>query len=308
MVDEQTDIAVDYDYYDPDDDPVTDNVEGEFEATEGDTDEVPAEELEAEAEQDADEENPEEETESEDDPVIDLGDEKVPLSQLKEERMRQQDYSRKTAEVAREREAVKQSQQFYSQQTQQLNSLLQETVNFLQDVIPEEPPLSLAQSNPSQYQYQKELRSRAMAEINQLVQKSQKVKQSQSQTQQFQSRETVQQHIAGLERRFPHLKGDNQKLVNFVNETRKKAIEEFGVSPQIANQATDDTLLELVHYASLGKKAEHNRNNAKRRLSQPKKAAGRPATGAKGGNSNRKAMQRLSQTGSLRDALAVDFD
>lgn len=305
MVDEQTDIASDYDYYDPEDDLETDNEYGEYEATEGDTDEAPADEV--EAEQETDEDNPGEEPED-DDPVIDLGEEQIPLSQLKEERMRQQDYSRKTAEVARERETVQKSQQFYSQQSQQLNSLLQNTVEFLQSVIPDEPPLSLAQSNPSQYQYQKELRSRAMAEVQQLVQKSQSVRQNQQQTQQFQNNQTIQQHVSGLERRFPHLKGNQEKLVNFVKETRSKAVSEFGFSERDVSNVTDDRLLEVIHYATLGKKAEHNRNNAKRRLTQPQKGQGRPAGTSNKGNGNRKAMQRLSQTGSLRDALNIDFE
>lgn len=305
MVDEQTDIVSDYDYYDPDDDPATDNAEGEYEATEGDTDETP--DVDQEAEQDAEQDNPDEESEADEDPVIDLGDEQIPLSKLKEERMRQQDYSRKTAEVARERETVQQAQKFYSQQSQQLNSLLQNTVEFLQSVIPDEPPLSLAQSNPSQYQYQKELRSRAMAEVQQLVQKSQQVQQNQKQTQQFQSNQQIQQHVAGLERSFPHLKGNQEKLVSFVQETRQKATE-FGFTPQEIANVTDNRLLEMAHYAALGKKAEHNRNNAKRRLAQPQKGQGRPAGTNKKGNDNRRAMQRLSQTGSLRDALAIDFE
>jgi len=306
MVDEQTDIATDYDYYDPDEEPETDSLETEVEPTEGNTDEEPTDEV--EAEQEADEDNPDEEPEAEEEPVIDLGDEQIPLSQLKEERMRQQDYSRKTAEIARERETVQKREAFYSQQSAQLNSLLQETVQFLQGVIPDEPPLSLAQSNPSEYQYQKELRARAMQEVNQLVQKSQKVNESKQESQKFNNSQTISQHVAGLERRFPHLKGNQEKLVNFVKETRAKGVNEFGFTEQEVANVTDDRMLEVMHYASLGKKAEHNRNNAKRRLSQPQKGQGRPAGTSKQGNSNRKAMQRLSQTGSLRDALNIDFE
>lgn len=307
MASELEDIAGDIDYYDPEEDQETDNLEGEQEAP-SDDDEQPDEESEtATDEQDNDEEAEDEEAEGEsDDPEIDLGDEKIPLSQLKEERMRQQDYSRKTAEVAREREAVQEARQQYSQASQTVNSLLQETVQFLQGVIPEEPPLSLAQSDPAQYQYQKELRARAQQEVQQLVEKSQKAQDTSKQTQTFDQRQQLQRHVEGIERRFPHLKGNQEKLVGFVKETREKA-KDFGFTDQEMANATDDRLIAMAHYAALGKKSEENRNNAKRRMQQPKKGNARPAQG-KGNTGNRKAMQRLEQTGSLRDALNIDFD
>lgn len=296
--------AGDIDYYEPEEDQETDNLEGEQEAPSDADEENPDEESES-AEDDQDTDDDAEEGED-DDPVIEIDGEKIPLSQLKEERMRQQDYSRKTAEVAREREAVQQARQHYTQQYQTANSLLQETVKFLQGVIPDEPPLSLAQSDPAKYQYQKELRARAQKEVDELVKRSEKLRESHKETQTFDQRQLVQKHIEGIERRFPHLRGDQQKLVSFVNETRKKALD-FGFTEQEVANATDDRLLEMVHYAALGKKAEHNRNNAKRRLQEPRKGNARPAQ-AKGNTSNRKAMQRLEQTGSLRDALNVDFD
>ena len=292
----------DIDYYDPDEDQEIDNPETEVEAPVGEENE-PTQEVEAEDNQDDDPENQEE---PDDDPLIELDGEEVKLSELKADRMRQQDYSRKTAEIARERETVQQTRQFFSQRQTQLDSLLQETMGFLESVIPEEPPLSLAQTNPQEFQYQKELRQRAKAEIDQLVEKSKQAKETGQQVQQFTNRQTLMQHVDGLERRFPHLKGEQSKLVAFIKDTRDKAAD-FGFSQQELAQVTDDRLLEMAHYAALGKKAEHNRNNAKRRMQNPKKGNARPAT-AKGNTGNRKAMQRLEQSGSLRDAIHVDFD
>lgn len=308
MAGELEDIGGDIDYYEPEEDQETDNLEGEQEAPSDDDENQPDEESEAATEDQDNEEDPEgEEAEGEsDDPVIDIDGEQVPLSQLKEERMRQQDYSRKTAELSRERETVQQAREHYTQQYQTVNSLLQETVQFLEGVIPDEPPLSLAQSDPAQYQYQKELRARAKQEVQQLVERSQKAQQTNQQTQQFDQKQVLQRHVEGIERRFPHLRGDQQKLVGFVQETRQKA-KDFGFTDQEVSNLTDDRIIEALHYAALGKKAEHNRNNAKRRLQQPKKGNARPATG-NGNPGNRKAMQRLEQTGSLRDALNIDFD
>tara|TARA_R100001086_G_scaffold25560_2_gene12024 strand:+ start:2019 stop:2942 length:924 start_codon:yes stop_codon:yes gene_type:complete len=307
MVGEPEDIAVeDIDYFDPDEEQETVNLEGEQEAHPGD-DEEPAEMAEAE---ENDEENPDEAEEpTVEDPEIDLGDGLVlPASELRSGYMRDKDYRQKTTELSQERQTVQQSKDFYAQQAQSANSLLQETVGFLQGLVPPEPPLSLAQTNPQDFQYQKELRERTIAEINGIVQKSQQAQQSQQKTQTFDQNQAFAQHVAGLERRFPHLKGDNNKIVSFIQQTRKAAVEQFGLTPQEASTVTDDRFLEMAHYASLGKKAEHNRNNAQRRIQPAKKGQGRAATGNKGNAGNRKAMQRLSQTGSIKDALMIDFD
>ena len=293
----------DIDYFDPDEEPAGDSLEGADEAAPVDDD--PPEEGEgAEDEQDNDD------ADGADDPVFDIDGEEVPLSQLKawkEGHLRQDDYSRKTAELARERETVQQARQVYTQNAQFAQSLLQETLEFLQGAIPDEPPLSLAQQSPEQYHYQKELRQRVQSEIQQLVQKSQQAGQKLQQVSGFDKTQAFTRHVEGLRGRFPHLKGDDQKLVKFVQDTRQKAVDEWGFAPQEVAQVTDDRLLSLIHYAEMGKKAEHNRNNAKRRLAKPQKGAGRAAQSGSG-DSNRKAMQRLSKTGSLKDALMIDFE
>jgi hypothetical protein len=303
MMDGELDVLTDadIDYYDPDEEQETDNLEGDERATPGEDD--PA--LEAEAEQELDEENPDEETDP-DDPIIDLGDEKLTRSEVKQRMMFHQDYTRKTTELSHERQTVQTARQTYQQKYQQVDSLLQETVEFLKSVIPDEPPLRLSQTDPAAFQYQKELRARAMAEVQQVVAKSQQVKQSSQQVQQFEGGQAIQRHIAGLERRFPQLKGDQQKLVSFVQSKRKDALE-FGFSEHEVANVTDDRILEMAHYAALGKKAKHNRDNAMRRMQPPKTGQGRAATGTSG-TSNKKAMQRLAQTGSFKDALKIDFD
>lgn len=304
MEGELEDIVADNVYYDPDEDQETDNLEAEEETTSDNDDEPSLEDETSETDQDDDEENPDEEPDV--DPMIDLGEEQVALSELKAERMLHQDYSRKTAEVAREKETVQQSRDHYSQQTQLVESLLHETVEYIQSLIPDAPPHSLMNSNPQEYLQRKELRDQALQEVQALVDRSKQVKDSKETSQGFDNNQLVRQHVAGLEHEFPHLKGDQKKLVAFVQE-QHKAAQDFGFTEQETALVTDNRLLTMAYYAAKGKKAEHNRNNAKRRIQTPKKSTPRPAT-AQTGTGNKKAMQRLEQTGSLKDALNVDFD
>lgn len=304
MVGENLDIAeADIDYYDPDEEPATDNLETEVEALPGD-DEAPALEAEAEGQE---EEQEQEQGDEGQDPEIDLGDGLVlKASEVRAGYMRDRDYRQKGTELARERETVQAVRNHYAEQIQAANSLLQGTEEMLASLMPENPSYDLARTNPGEYQAQVALREEVGRLIQQVKDKAQEVKGSTQKVQQFDNSQAIQRHVQGLEQRFPQLRGDQNKLVQFVQQKRQDALS-FGFSPQEVGNVTDDRLLTMAHYAVLGQKAEHNRNNAKRRLESPKKGNARPATGGPG-KSNAKAMQRLSQTGSLRDALAVDFD
>lgn len=301
MAGDLDDIAENTDYYDPDEEQETGTLEADDESTFGD-DETPEEGETAEDEELEGEPSEEEEPE---DPVIDLGEEQVPLSELKEGRLRQQDYSRKMAEVTDLRKEAETTRDQYTKNSAYVNSLLQNMTNWLEGVIPPEPDFQLSRTDPSEYQYQKALREKAMSEVAQVVQLSKQAQQSNQQVSQQQQAAIVQQHRAGLEKSFPHIKGSPEKLNAFVDSARKAATE-FGFTEQEVANVTDNRILEAMHFAALGRRSVENRNNAKRRIQAPKKGAGRPA--AANGNSNQKAMQRLTKTGSLRDAINIDFE
>lgn len=301
MAGDLEDITENTDNYDLDEEQEAGNLEAEDESTFGDDD--ASEEGETAEDEELDGEPSEEEEPEE--PLIDLGDEQVPLSELKEGRLRQQDYSRKMAEVTDLRKEAETTRDQYAQNSTYVNSLLQNMTNWLEGVIPPEPDFQLSRTDPGEYQYQKALREKAMSEVAQVVQLSKQAQHNSQQVTQQQQAEIEQKHLAGLEKSFPHIKGSPEKLNSFVESARKSAIE-FGFTEQEVANVTDNRILEAMHFAALGRRSVENRNNAKRRIQTPKKGTGRPATAT--GNSNRKAMQRLEQTGSLRDALKIDIE
>ena len=272
-------------------------------------DEVEATSEESDDEEVADTPDEEEEADPDADLVVTIDGEDIPLSELKEWKkgqLRQDDYTRKLQTVSADRQALLEERAAANNRTVELEESVQAFATFVQGLIPPEPSMSLARSNPGQYTQDKALREQAISELGQLFDVKSKVEQ---QTQQWSSADVQQfrdSENAELAKVMPALK-DPAKLAAF--DTRiTSAAQEFGFSESEISQTADHRIRQLVHYASLGKKAEANRKNAARRVETPKQGKGRPAQMTASNIDNRKAMQRLSKTGSLRDALQIDFD
>ncbi len=235
--------------------------------------------------------------------TLDGGD-KVSLKELKDGYFRAKDYTFKTTEIAQEREAVKSSRAELTERTQVVETVLQNLSGYLESLIPAEPALSLARSNPGEYQYQIAVRQNAIAELGRLISMKGAVDEakasfSQADLRDFQARET-----AALIKTMPAL-ADPAKKTAFDGRV-KAAAKEFGFSDDEIGQTHDHRILRLVHYAAIGRKAEENRLAASRRVETPKQAKAKSAAAPVNVN-NRKAMHQLSKTGSIKDAMQVDF-
>ena len=287
----------------------------DFDTLDGETDEIVSDEndndehLEDPSEDDA----PEGEEAEGDDPdsddqvrvTLDDGTETT-LAELKRGYFREADYTHKTTELAEERKQLAEMRQSFDQRSNYVETTLNNLTSFLGQLVPDEPPISLAQSDPAAYQYQKALRDNAISELNQVVQ----MQDGHGQALQGFSQEDVArlkgEEDAKLLKAMPHL-SDPAKRAAFDNTIKETAIE-FGFTEDEVAGVADHRVLQLVHYARLGKRAVTNRNNAKRRVEAPKKGKARPAKVTAKGASNRKAKERLSKSGSLEDAMSIDFD
>lgn len=247
------------------------------------------------------------EPDAEDDVLVklDSGDE-VPLSELKSGYLKDKDYRHKTTELAEERKQLAETQQSFAQRSNFVETTLTNLTTYLENLVPPEPPISLAQSDPGAYQYQKALRENAISELAQLVQMQDGLGQAH---QGFSQEDVVRlkgEEDAKLLKAMPHL-SDPAKRAVFDTAIKETAIE-FGFTEDEVAGAVDHRILQLVHYARLGKRAVTNRNNAKRRVETPKKGKARPAKVTAKSSGNRKAKERLSKSGSLEDAMGIDFD
>ena len=257
------------------------------------------------------EDNPEgaEEEDPDADFVVTIDGEDIPLSEIKEWQkgaLRQDDYTRKAQAVAADRQALEQERETTRARTAELEQSVQAFAQFVQGLIPPEPPMSLAQQNPGAYTQAKALREQAIAEMGQLFDVKESVEQRQNEWSAADLQRYRDNENAELAKAMPALK-DPARLAAF-DQRIKSAAQEFGFSEAEIEQTADHRIRQLVHYAALGKKAEANRKNAARRVETPKQGKGRPAQMTASSIDNRKAMQRLSKTGSLADALKIDFE
>jgi len=230
----------------------------------------------------------------------------VALGELKKGYFRQKDYTHKTEALAKERQAVEALREDYGRYRASIEDVQQRVLAFLQSAVPPEPDPTLAQSNPNEYQYQLALRNHALGELQQFYATNDAVGDNVSQVDAAEIERYRSQENDKLLAAMPALKEPGRKAA-FDGANRKTALA-FGFSEAEIDTTADHRILQLVHYARLGKQAEHNRKHAKRRLAEKPSRGTRAALAASKPNKNRDAMRRLQQTGTLEDAMQVDFE
>lgn len=243
-----------------------------------------------------------EESEDEADILLDDGD-KVSLKELKAGYLRQRDYTHKTTETANDRKAVEARKAQLDERTTVVETAIQNFSTYLQSLIPPEPPLHLAQTNPNAYVEQMALRSNALQELGRVLELKQEVDAHRQAVTDAETRAYRASEDASLIRAMPYL-ADPVKRAAFDVQVKSTA-KSLGFSDDEIASTADHRVLKLVHLAGLGLKAEENRRNASRRVETPKEA--KPKAAVPVNVDNRKAMHRLSKTGSIKDAMNVDF-
>lgn len=282
-----------------------DNFEDAVAALADDDEGEPEEQAETETEEA--EAEPEEVTEDDPDAVkVTLSDgTEIPLKELEDGQLRMQDYTRKTTELAKERETVAAVREEYAERQRSLETAFQNFQQFAEGLIPPEPPLQLAQQNPGEYQYQQALRKAAMDELGQIFAMRDEAGTQAQQANEAELARYRDTETAELVKAMPTLK-DPARLAKFQDDNRAFALE-MGAPEEIVDQPQPAYVQQMLHYARIGKKADHNRQNAQRRIAeQPQK--GKQARAAAAPSKNREGMKRLAKSGSLRDAMSIDFD
>lgn len=291
----QDDTAeIDFDYFDPDEDgtpevaeqPAPDEVDGEPEDTpEAETPEEPeAEPKRADATA-----------------KVTLADgTEVTVGELAKGHMRQSDYTRKTQEVAELRQRVEAD-------ASRIESITQAFVDHLSSMIPDEPDHGLALRDPAAYTRQKAQHDAALAQVRKLIELGSQPKEVKQAYSEADMQKQVAEESRLLAEAFPETATQEGK-VKFWNEVSETAME-LGFTAQELQQATDHRLFKLAHWARKGMAAEKAKAAAKAKAqAAPPVAPHKPGAGARAANGNAEAMRKLSRTGSLKDALAVDFD
>ncbi|MBN7755483.1 hypothetical protein JYP46_01485 [Nitratireductor aquimarinus] len=300
------------DYWEPDEE-ANPEAEGD-EGTDGDSepDEADAPEEDGQESENPDDDEASEETEGEaedtDQPEVDddvtvtlQGGEQVPLKELKLGYMREKDYRHKTMDLGEQRRGL---EELSARVTRSIDAIAE----ALGNQIPDMPDATLATTDPSRYVREKAMHESAMAQVTQLIEKANEAKDVASTLTQEQHQQALQAENAKLAEAFPQTATPEGRKKFF--DSAASAAKELGYSDDDIMGVTDHRMFKLAYYARLGMEAEQAKTKATQKVAKAPKVAPtkRQAKSATQVKRNRDAMKRLSQTGSLHDAMRIDFD
>jgi hypothetical protein len=275
------DTAEDWDYYDPEED----NVEPPEEAaTEEGTEEVSEpEEIEAPLEA-----------------VVMLSDgTKAKVADLVQGNLRQADYTRKSQELAVKRQAI-------DADIQRIEGITESFIDHLSKLVPEAPDHALALRDPSAYTRQLAQHQAAMAQVQKLIELGEQPKQIKD--------------AMTAEQRSQHLADENSKLLERFPAVSTKAgresffskavnaANEIGFSQEELGQVDDHRLFVLAHYAKIGMESVKSREVAKAKVQAAPQVSPRKPGQTTQGNRNAEGMRKLARSGSIKDALRIDWE
>jgi hypothetical protein len=301
------DQAANLDVYDPSEDNVEDEQAQQSGAETDEAEGQEADETETAEDDDTTEAEGEEADESanpepEDDVTVTMNGERLALSELKAGYLRQQDYSRKTQEAANVRRHLEAL-------SARVTSSVDVIADFLVQQIPEAPHPSLAMTDPGRFVQLKAAHEAAMGQVNALLQQAGEVKGVSNQLTGQQRMDVIAHQNAKLAEAFPTTKTDEGRKKFF--DKAAAAARELGYSEEEIASALDHRMFAMAHYAAIGKAAEQAKAKAVKKVENVPPVAQqkrRPGDNASQSARNREAMKRLSRTGSIADALAIDFD
>ncbi len=230
---------------------------------------------------------------------------KLPIKELRSGYMRQADYSRKTAELARQRDEVseKTRQAIETERTQYLQQLQQTHDLLFETAAPELKDVNwnhLATNDAFEYVRLRNRADQITQALSSIQAKQKEVAAKQSQEQTALRQKAVTQARATLEADIP---GFNDALY----QSLMKAGEKFGYKPEEIGNWIDPRAIKLLHAATQGQPAIPAKPSADKKIVTVPKTlkSGASAENSLGQQRQADAMKRLEKSGSIQDAAAV---
>lgn len=234
--------------------------------------------------------------------VVLKGGEEVPFSELKLGYMRDRDYRHKTQDIANRGRAL---EGMANRVAQSANAF----ANLIASQIPPEPPEHMAALDPDGYRRQWALHQAGLQRIDEILSIAEAPATVVGALSQAESDEQLEEENSRLIEAFPET-ADAEGRHSFFAGAFEVA-QSLGFSEAEVREVTDHRLFKLAHYARLGLAAEQAKKRALSKLQRAPAPVARPRPAARAEHAprqSREAMQRLSKSGSIRDAMGVDFD
>lgn len=288
---EHDDTASRWDYFDPDED--TEETPSDEATDGGETDdhEEPGYDDETGEEETSEDEQSAQET-------FELANgETVTRDELLSGYLRQSDYTRKTTEVAQHRRAVQ-------AEAQRINGIFESAVDLFTAMVPDPPDDSLARTNPGEHYAKRVAYENGLRAVQHIRDMAGKTQQSSQALTDDQMREIARSENARLQQFVPETatKQGREKFFAAVSE----AAQAYGFTSDEMNKTLDSRIFRMAHDAAQWRRHRQAREKARAKVQKAAPAA--PAKpGGKAKSGNREAMARLRKSGSIHDAVKVDW-
>lgn len=229
--------------------------------------------------------------------------EQVPLEELKLGYMKDRDYRHKTQELGNKGRAL-------DELTARVTRTVDAIANHLAGMLPEEPSQTLAIQSPNEYVRQKAMYDSALAQVNQIIHLANEPKEVASRLTKEQEDEQLAFNDAKLAESFPQTRKSAEERKKFFDQAFQTA-RDIGFTDEELKGQIDYRMFKLAHYARLGLQAEQAKSKAMAKVQNAPPApvmAKQRAQVPTDVQKSRDAMKRLSKSGSIKDALLIDFD
>lgn len=223
----------------------------------------------------------------------------APLEEVTKGYLRQADYTRKSQELSQKRQAMEAD-------LQRIAGITEAFIDHLSGNIPAMPDIGLAARDPGAYVRQKAVHDAAVAQIESLIKIGEQPKAIKQEMDAKVAAETREREFSQLAERFPTVSTPEGRKRFF--EATSEAAMAAGFTLDELRGVSDHRLFVLAQWANEGLKAAKARETAKAKVANAAPVAprkpGQPALSSRQADAKRK----FYRSGSLKDALALDWD
>lgn len=227
---------------------------------------------------------------------------KVTLDDLE---TRYMEYDTRVQAYDADTKAINEVRDSYTKTAQELQVRNAKLVDYLEKLVPPEPDISLASTKPDQYAYQKALHDKAVEELRGVLEITDGMREQMSSAAKDRAEKASAEEDRKLASVMPEL-ANPVKMGEFKKSFADTA-KSLGFTEAELGGIQDHRVYRAIHYAALGMKAEAAQKAGIRNTRQPRQIRGRRGPQASGAR-NANAMKQLNKSGSLSDAMRVDFD
>lgn len=222
----------------------------------------------------------------------------LPMDEVAKGYLRQQDFTRKTQEIAERRKALESD-------LQRIEGITQAFVDHLSSMVPAQPDPALALRDPNAYVRQKAQYDAAIAQVQKLIELGSQPKQIKEALEGKDTAERLAQENQRLVERFPQAATPEGRQKFFADAA--DAAQAVGFSMDDLKGISDHRLFALAHWANEGMKAAKARETAKAKVANVPPAAPRKPGQPAQTNRSAEAMRQFKAQPTLRNAAKLDW-